>query len=134
MAIVLSGFAYYMFVKQSIRFKRDWKKTFNEPHPNIKNPYTVKHAIIFPIVIFGLLIPVGIFGENIKVLQDQRNICIETIQEWEEVRGLVTITYYHAFINNEYDLTFERPQQYGIDDCFTIYKYKLGGWTLNKLE
>lgn len=134
--IILAGISYFIFVKQAIRFKRDWKKTFNEEHPDIKNPYTKLRCILFPIAILISFVLLGIFGEYITTPIEQRHICITSLQEWTEQSGLFTRTSFHAYIkdgiNEGYHLIFERPNQHKEGDCFTIYKYSISGWSLKK--
>ena len=129
--ILMAISTYYVFVKQSIRFKRDWKKTFNEEHPRIKNPYTQLHCVFFPIVILLIFFGIGLLNNATSTLQDQKDICIDSILEWSEASGLIL---HKAYINNEYELGLHRPNQYKKGDCFTIYKYAISGWTINKVK
>jgi hypothetical protein len=133
-SVIMGLFSYYMLVAQAIRLKKNWERTFHKKHPSIGNPYIVWRAIFIPIAFSLIIITSGIFVEESRKVQDEKLICIESIQEWQEVKGLVTVTYHHAFINEEYDLEFEIPHQYVKGDCFMIYKYKIGGWTLEKRE
>ena len=132
--VMLALSSYFLFVLQAIRIKKDWRRTFNEEHPYIKNPYLVKPALLFPIAALLIFSLITLWQYNLTILESEKTICIESIQEWDEMSGLITATSHHAFINKQYTLLFERPHQYGIGDCFILYKYKVEDWRLDKVD
>ena len=131
--VILAISSYSLLVSQAIRVKREWRRTFNRENPYVKNPYLITPALLFPIIILMVFSLISYWEYSITTLESEKVICIDSLQEWDELRGFVTITYHYAFINNQYSVLFERPHQYGIGDCFILYKYKVGDWRLDKI-
>ena len=105
----------------------------NKEFPDQKqdNPYLGIHLIFILMFIFTI----GFFSfyTYLKSTEITKLICINEIEEYQKTIGFLSYnTEFHAYINNEYDILFDRPNQYKEGDCFNIKRDKIFGWGLDE--